>query len=69
MRELYGEEVDELFRLADLLAHPERYGCKLDRGDRPEAAAILDTGIQIIETLRQRRYIRPHEPNTPSSDR
>jgi hypothetical protein len=57
MRELYGDEVLELLKLADLLQHPEAYGCTIDRGDRPEVGQIIDTGAAILMELKDRARI------------
>jgi hypothetical protein len=48
---LYGDEVDDLLKLADLLQHPEKFGCTLDRGTNPEASRIIDAAVADILDL------------------
>ena len=58
MRELYTEEVLELTELADLLQHPEKYGCKISfkRGRRAEASRIIESAVASIARLPKRPY-------------
>jgi hypothetical protein len=55
---LCSEEYEALDRLGDLLRDPARFGVVIDRGNNPEAAAILDNALAVLLTIWDRRASR-----------
>ncbi len=58
MRPLYNDEVLELEALLDVIEHPEKYGCRFDRGDpktyQERAGNTVDQAAATIRSLRDR---------------
>lgn len=50
-----SEEYEALDDLGKLLRGPANYGVTIDRGTDPEAAKILDAGIDVLRTIWPRR--------------
>ena len=58
MKPLYTDEVIELEHFLDVVLNPEKYGCRLDKGDpatyQDRAGDIIDTAAATIKSLRGR---------------
>lgn len=50
-----SEEYEALDDLGRLLRDPAKFGVTIDRGTNPEAARILDAGIDVLRTIWSRR--------------
>jgi hypothetical protein len=50
-----SDEYEALDNLGALLRDPAKYGVIIDRGASPEAAKILDDGMEVLRTIWPRR--------------